>query len=127
MDDDLTAILGGLPRRVWLAGATVCTLVVLLVLASGARAAALGGFENLSPSPQSLTAVTVDPNTNIIYAQGNSDTTFYKYTPTTNTWTALAPSPLNSGNNGGAAYLNGKLYTSYTDNGDQLGVYDIAD
>lgn len=118
-------VLESLPRRACLVGATVCALVVLLLLAGGARAAALGGFENLAPSPQPLTAVTVDPNTNIIYAQGNQDTTFYKYTPTTNTWTALAPSPLNSGNNGGAAYLNGKIYTSYTDNGDQLGVYDI--
>ena len=119
-------VLESLPRRAWLAGATVCTFVVLLVLACGARGAALGGFENLAPSPEPLTAVTVDPNTNIIYAQGNSETTFYKYTPTTNTWTALAPSPLDSGNNGGAAYLNGKIYTSYTGNGDQLGVYDIA-
>jgi uncharacterized repeat protein (TIGR01451 family) len=119
-------VLESLPRRARLAEATVCSLLVLLVLAGGARAAALGGFENLAPSPQPLTSVTVDPNTNIIYAQGNDDTTFYKYTPTTNTWTSLADAPLFSGNNGGAAYLNGKIYTVYTENGADLGVYDIA-
>ena len=118
-------VLESLPRRAWLVGAIVGTVVVLLVLAGGARADALGGFENLAPSIEPLTAVTVDPNTNIIYAQGNEDTTFYKYTPATNTWKTLAPSPLSSGNNGGAAYLNGKIYTSYTGNDDQLGVYDI--
>lgn len=119
-------VLARVPRRVWPAAATACSLLVLLAGASGARAALVGSFQTLASSPEPLTSVTVDPTTNIIYAQGFEDTTFYKYAPTTNTWTALPPAPLNSGNNGGAAYLNGKIYTAYTDDAATLGVYDIA-
>ena len=43
-----------------------------------------------------------------------------------NSWESLAPSPIYSGNNGGAAQLNGKIYTSYTTASGQIGVYDIA-
>jgi Domain of unknown function DUF11 len=115
-----------LSRRVWLAVAAAGSILVLLAVATGARAEAVGGFQNLAPSPEPVTSVAVDPTTNKIYAQGNEDTTFYKYDPVTNKWTSLAPATLDSGNNGGAAYLNGKIYTSYTSNDAEIGVYNIA-
>jgi Domain of unknown function DUF11 len=119
-------VVGSLSRRAWLAVAMAGSILVMLAVAMGARAEAVGGFQNLAPSPEPVTAVVADPTTNEIYAQGNDDTTFYKYDPATNKWTSLAPATLNSGNNGGAAYLNGKIYTSYTENDTQIGVYDIA-
>lgn len=122
---DANQLLGGLSRRVGLAVATALLLVAGAVPAS-ALAAPTGTFQNLAPSAEPLTSVTVDPTTNLFYAQGYEDTPFYKYNPTTNVWTKLAPSPLNSGNNGGAQYLNGKIYTVYTGNATDLGVYDIA-
>ncbi len=94
--------------------------------ATGARAAT-SQFEALAESPVPLTSVAVNPATNTIYAQQYEGTKFYSYSPSTNAWTELAAAPLNSGNNGGAAYLNGRIYTSYTENGTELGVYDIAE
>ncbi|MCA9938268.1 MAG: Ig-like domain-containing protein, partial [Anaerolineales bacterium] len=85
-----------------------------------------GDFTLLANSPVPLTCLAVDPNTSFIYAQGNYDTGFYRYDPATDLWTGLASAPLSSGNNGGAAYLNGKIYTVYTNNSTQMGVYDIA-
>ena len=113
-------------RRGRLAVSIAGLIVVMLVGAAGAQGEAVGAFQALASSPEPLTSVTVDPTTNTIYAQGNDDTTFYKYSPATNTWTTLAPSPINSGNNGGAAYLSGKIYTAYTNNDTTLGVYNIA-
>ena len=98
-----------------------------MALAPGARAAApVGTFQVLAASPEPMTAVTVDPTTNMIYAQGFADTTFYRYDPATNTWTQLADAPIVSGNDGGAAYLNGKIYTLYPTDPADMGVYDIA-
>jgi hypothetical protein len=110
-----------------LATATVCTLSLFAnaVFATGAQAA-LGEFETLAPSPADVTSVTPDPNTGLIYSQQNEGNNFYRYDPRTNEWTELAAAPINSGNNGGAAYLNGKIYTAYTEDSETLGVYDIA-
>jgi uncharacterized repeat protein (TIGR01451 family) len=113
--------------RLALLAAAVCALSLLLAgaLAPGARAA-VGEFQSLAPSSVPLTSVTVDPNTNLIYAQENQGVSFFSYDPRTDAWSELAPSPLDSGNNGGAAYLNGKIYTVYTNNESELGVYDVA-
>lgn len=83
-----------------------------------------GEIDSLSNSPVNLTSLTIDNTTNIIYGQENSGYAFYSYTPETDSWTQLASCPLNSGNNGGATYLDGKIYTAYT-NSTQIGVYDI--
>jgi len=84
----------------------------------------------LASSPDELACFTLDPTTGIIYAQndGNDGTGYdwYSYDPNTNIWTTLAACPLNSGNNGGGDYLNGKIYTIYTGNDTQMGVYTIA-
>jgi uncharacterized repeat protein (TIGR01451 family) len=87
--------------------------------------AAVGEFQGRASSPAPVTSVAVDPTTNIIYAQENEGSNFYSYNPATDEWTELEEAPLNSGNNGGAAFLGGKIYTSYTNNETQVGVYDI--
>ena len=117
------------PRlRAGLAAAAALALLALLglIASPAARAATPGTFTTLASSPSPVNNVAVDPTTNIIYAQQYEGTSFYSYNPATNTWTTLAAAPLNQGNNGGAAYLNGKIYTVYTNNSSQLGVYDIA-
>jgi len=105
-----------------------CTILGLFAgaLAPAAHAATVGTFQTLASSPEPVNNVVVDPTTNLIYAQGYEDTTWYSYNPATNVWTSLATAPLNQGNNGGAAYINGKIYTVYTGNSSQLGVYTIA-
>jgi subtilisin family serine protease len=85
---------------------------------------ASGDFIAKSSSPVPLTCVAVSPS-GFIYAQANEGYAFYRYNPASNTWSELASSPLYSGNNGGAAYLNGKIYTIYTHNSGSIGVYDI--
>jgi uncharacterized repeat protein (TIGR01451 family) len=112
--------------RVTTVGACVLTLLASVVFTASASAVGVGEFETLASSTEPLTSVTVDPSTNLVYAQQNEGTGFYSYNPRTNVWTELAPSPLNSENNGGAAYLGGKIYTDYTENSEHLGVYDIA-
>ena len=87
---------------------------------------AIGDFTSKAPSPVPLTCVTVDPNTGYIYAQEDRGYGFYRYDPYSDSWTALSSCPIHSGNNGGTAYLNGKIYTAYTGNSSQIGVYDIA-
>jgi uncharacterized repeat protein (TIGR01451 family) len=113
--------------RSGLAAAAICGLILVLAaaFAPGAGAAA-GEFQTLTPSSVPLTSVTVDPSTNLIYAQENQGQNFFSYDPRTDAWTELELSPLASGNNGGAAYLNGKIYTVYTNTESELGVYDIA-
>ncbi|HWI97280.1 MAG TPA: PASTA domain-containing protein [Solirubrobacterales bacterium] len=83
-------------------------------------------FQALAPSSVPLTAFAADPGTGLMYAQEDSGTSFFRYDPRTNAWSELAPAPLDSGNNGGAAYLNGKIYIAYTGNATELSVYDIA-
>ncbi|HJZ34895.1 MAG TPA: PASTA domain-containing protein [Solirubrobacterales bacterium] len=99
--------------------------LLLAALLSPAAQARVEKFETLAPSPAPLTAVAADPTTGLIYAQENNGEAFFVYNPRTNVWSERAPSPLNSGNNGGATYLGGKLYLSYTQN-EEIAVYDIA-
>jgi len=82
-------------------------------------------FELLRSSPVPLTCVIGDPETGLVYGQANQGTAFYRYVVATNTWEQLASAPLHSGNNGGATLLNGKIYTSYTEQS-RIGRYDIA-
>lgn len=84
-----------------------------------------GDFSVLANAPAPLTCFTIDPTTQNVYGQRNGGNQFYQYNPTTNLWTTLASCPVMSGNNGGAAYLKGKIYTIYTDN-NQMATYDIA-
>jgi uncharacterized repeat protein (TIGR01451 family) len=111
-----------------LAAAVLCSLSLFAgaICAPAAHATSVGEFESLAPSPQNLTSIAADTTTNIVYGQQNAGNLFYRYDPRTNEWTELAEAPINSGNNGGAAYLNGKIYTAYTQESEHLGVYDIA-
>ncbi len=84
-----------------------------------------GTFTTLANCPMKMTSFTVDPTTGYFYGQGDRSENYYRYNPTTNTWSALASCPLNAGNNGGATYLNGKIYNSYCSNS-TITVYDIA-
>ena len=70
---------------------------------SGARAAVPGAFTTLASSSEPLTAVTTDPTTGIVYAQGNQTQDFFKYDPATDTWSPLAKAPIEAENDGGAA------------------------
>jgi hypothetical protein len=109
--------------------ATVVIGGVLLfggLLVSGAQAAAPGEAEVLASSPAPLTSVAVDPTTGLIYALEYQGTKAFSYKSSTNAWSEIAEAPINIGNNGGATYLNGKLYASSTGNGEFLEVYDIA-
>jgi hypothetical protein len=70
--------------------------------------------------------VAVDPTTNLIYAQQYSGFNFYRFNPKTDHWKTLTAAPIAQDNNGGGAYLKGKIYTVYTSNATQMGVYNIA-
>lgn len=100
-------------------------LLLAGLLASSAQARFVS-FQGLAPSPAPLTAVTTDPATSLIYAQENDGTKFFVYDPRTNAWQELAEAPLDSGNNGGAALLGGKIYITYTNNDEEISVYDIG-
>lgn len=102
-------------------------LALSLVLAGTAAAAPpVGSFQKRASSPTPVNNVVVDPTTNMIYAQQYEGRKFYRYNARTNTWTTLAKAPIDQGNNGGAAYVKGKIYTVYTGNPGEMGVYDIA-
>lgn len=114
-------------RAAWAPLAIVALVGILLATAFAARAEAnVSSFQGLASSPVELTAFAADPGTGLMYAQENSGTEFFRYDPRTNAWTELAPSPVDSENNGGAAYLNGKIYAVYTQNSTEIAVYDIA-
>ncbi len=107
--------------------AAMALLGLLLATAFAPSAQArVESFQGLAPSSVPLTAFAADPGTGLMYAQENGGTSFFRYDPHTNAWSELAPAPLDSGNNGGAAYLNGKIYIAYTGNATELAVYDIA-
>jgi uncharacterized repeat protein (TIGR01451 family) len=124
----LEASLEGHSRgKVAFAALTLTALLFLLATAFASSAQArVESFQALAPSAVPLTAFAVDPGTGLMYAQENEGTSFFRYDPRTNTWSELAPALLDSGNNGGAAYLNGKIYIAYTGNATKLDVYDIA-
>jgi len=85
-----------------------------------------GTFTTLTNCPQRLSAMCVDPTTGIMYAVGDqSSNAFYKYTVSSNTWTALANAPVTTGNNAGATYLGGKIYIAYTSQAD-IQVYTVS-
>jgi subtilisin family serine protease len=84
-----------------------------------------GDFDLLAPSPEPLTCVVEDRDTGVLYGQANGGRGFYRYDPRADAWQPLASAPVSSGNNGGAALLNGKIYTTYVDQA-IMGVYDIA-
>jgi uncharacterized repeat protein (TIGR01451 family) len=110
-----------------LAAIGTALLALLMAAALAPRAAAqVSAFQTLESSPTELTSVAADPTSSLIYAQENGGKAYFVYDPRTNVWSELAPSPLSSGNNGGAAYLGGKIYVSYTDNDEKVAVYDIA-
>ena len=115
-------------KRAALAALSAFALLGLLLataLAPSAQAR-VEGFQGLASSPEELTAVAADPGSGLVYAQENGGTKFFAYDPRTNAWSERAPSPLNSGNNGGATYLGGKIYVAYTSNSANLAVYDIG-
>ncbi|MBA3808927.1 MAG: DUF11 domain-containing protein [Solirubrobacterales bacterium] len=108
---------------------TLCAFSLLLGGSLAARASAApapGEVETLAASPVRLTGVTIGPRTNLIYALENGGTKSFRYDASTNAWSELAEAPLNIGNNGGATYLNGKIYASATHNSEAIEVYDIA-
>ena len=120
-------VAGAGPRRLALFAVTACLAAALVMaVASAAKAAVPGAFSTLASSSESLTAVTSDPATGLIYAQGFGDEDFYSYDPATDRWTQLASAPIPASNDGGSTYLNGKIYVAYPDDGNDLGVYDIA-
>lgn len=116
----------GARARASAAVAAAALLGLLLATAFAPSAQAAPAFESLAPSPVPLTAVAADPGTGLIYAQEDEGTAFFVYDPRTNAWKGLDPSPLDSGNNGGATYLDGKIYIAYTEDASDLAVYDIA-
>ena len=115
--------------RAALAPITAIALLGLLLLATAfapSAQARVESFQGLAPSPVELTALTTDPTTGLIYAQEDGGQSFFRYDPHTNAWSELAEAPIDSGNNGGAAYLNGKIYNVYTSKSAELAVYDIG-
>ena len=84
-----------------------------------------GRLEALPPSPSPLTCVVESPSAAVLYGQENGGTRFYRYDPVQDVWQTLAPSPMASGNNGGAALLQGRIYTVYIESS-LMGIYDIA-
>ncbi len=106
-------------------GGSNLTFTAAIGAAALAAAGAPGTFDRLVNSPVALTCVVADPAGGAIYAQANQGAGFYRYLPAANTWQARASAPIVSGNNGGAALLNGRIYTVYTDR-TGMGVYDIA-
>lgn len=100
-------------------------LVFSIIPGVGGGAADSGTFQSLGSSPVPLTCVVADDAAGFLYAQANFGYTFHRYSADADTWEGLAPSPIYSGNNGGAALLNGRVYTVYTETS-QMGVYDIA-
>lgn len=102
-------------------------ILIFLLLSFTMKAGDITGtFTTLANCPMNLTCFTVDPTTGYFYGQGDQGSTnYYRYNPSTNTWTTMASCPVSSGNNGGATYLNGKIYNSYC-SFSTLAVYDIA-
>lgn len=114
--------------RLSLATALVAAFALSLAVAGAASAASppVGSFQKRASSPKPVNNVAVDPTTNMVYAQQYEGKGFYRYNPRTNKWTTLAKAPIKQGNNGGAAYVKGKIYTVYTENDTKMGVYDVA-
>jgi uncharacterized repeat protein (TIGR01451 family) len=93
-----------------------------------AAAAAIGPEEAelVASSPAPMTSLALDPTTNIIYGLEFEGTKAFSYNANTNVWTELPEAPASIGNNGGGAFLNGKIYDISTEGGAPMEVYDIA-
>lgn len=108
----------------------ILVIFLILVFLICAPMDIFGQYTLLADSSVELACFTLDPTTGIIYAQDDGNTgggtDFFSYDPSTDTWTTLAVCPLDSGNNGGGAYINGKVYTIYTSNSTSIGVYTIS-
>lgn len=87
---------------------------------------AAGDFYQLEYSYSNLCCLAIDPSTGNIFAQQENGYEYYKYKPETNRWDTMAVCPVYSNNNGGAVYLNGKIFITYASNNNIMGVYDIA-
>ncbi len=92
----------------------------------GSLSAQEGSFEPLPDSPTLLTCVAADPAAGAIYAQGVVSNVFFRYDIGQRLWSTMAQAPIYAENNGGAALLGGRIYTSYAAGQSYLGVYDIA-
>jgi len=124
----MTLIGAFLSRRLGLLLAVPLLVGVVLMgaFASDAGAAELGSLEILAPSPVPLTALAVDPTTNMIYGLQFEGKRAFRYNPNTNAWSELPEAAIDIGNNGGATYLDGKIYMVSTSSGVPMDVYDIA-
>ncbi|MEP7074789.1 MAG: Ig-like domain-containing protein [Acidobacteriota bacterium] len=138
---NLTSTIGNLSGTLSRAGLLLVIGALLATVSFGFQVSTIGSLKNpvkkviqtpqpgvfsaSASSPVPLTCITADPNTGYVYAQENGGLQYYRYLPFSDTWEQMTDSPLDSGNNGGGAYLNGKIYTTYTSQG-ELGVYDIA-
>ncbi len=109
---------------------TAMTIVLLGLVAglgaTGAHAAGPGEAEVLASSPVPLTSLAVDPTSGLIYGLEYEGSKAFRFDPRTDAWTELLEAPTPSGNNGGATYLNGKLYASSSENSETLEVFDIG-
>lgn len=111
---------------VLLSGALLLLLLLGGAIASNAWATAPGEAEVMASSPVPLTSLALDPTTDVIYALEFEGKKAYSYDAHTNVWTELPEAPINSGNNGGAAYLDGDIYSSSTSNSSTVEVYEVA-
>ncbi len=116
------------PARGAAAVVACATALALLALVAvpGAHAAPPDTFKTLASSPMPVNNLALDPANDMIYAQGYGSNSFYSYSVKTNHWKTLASAPVNQQNNGGAAYVKGKIYTVYAENSAQMGVYNVA-
>jgi gliding motility-associated-like protein len=109
-----------------ISGATLPLFLLFWLIPFSLKGGEISGtFVSLASCPMNLTCFTVDPTTGYFYGQGDRSTNYYRYNAATNAWSTLAASPQTSGNNGGATYLNGKIYNSYCSY-DVVTVYTIA-
>jgi len=113
-------------HRKWIVSIYLIMLTVLTLNVRLYGGTISGTFTTLTACPQTLSAMCLDPVNGVFYAVGDqSSNAFYKYTISTSTWTALANAPVNTGNNAGATYLNGKIYIAYTTKQD-IQIYTVS-
>jgi subtilisin family serine protease len=75
----------------------------------------------------SLTALTADPASGVLYGQYPWYQELYAYSPRTNTWTKVGRAPARSHRAiGGAVILDRKMYCSYADDQSKIYVYDFV-
>ncbi len=72
-----------------------------------------------SSSPETITGLVYDPNSELIYAKSTVSNNFYSYNPASDKWSQVGMAPSNS--YGQATCLNDKLYYG----GTQLNIYSV--